>query len=72
VHITPSLIFPEVTYVDAFRNTYKFYESSEVKEFIEKNKEYTDTATFTFYQQDYSKDIPEEPQSFDIVVSQYG
>ena len=72
IHITPSLIFPDVTYVDSFRNTNKFYESLEIKKFIEKNKEYTEKSKFKFYLQDYSKDLPEELESFDLIISLYG
>lgn len=72
VHITPSLIFPDVVYVDSFRNTQKFYESSQVKEFIEKNKEYSEKIRLKFHHKDYNKDIPEDLESFDIVISQYG
>ena len=72
VHITPSLIFSDVTYVDSFKNTQKFYESSEVKEFIDANKEYDDKTKFEFYHQDYFKDLPEELESFDAIISQYG
>ena len=72
VHITPSLIFPDVTYVDSFRNTQKFYQSSQIKEFIEKNKEYQEKTNLTFYHQDYCKDLPEDLKSFDVIISQYG
>ena len=72
IHITPSLIFPDVTYVDSFRNTNKFYENLEIKKFIEKNKEYTEKSKFKFYLQDYSKDLPEELESFDLIISLYG
>lgn len=72
VHITPSLIFPDVTYVDSFRDTYKFYENLEVKEFIEKNRDYKEEARFKFYYQDYFKDLPESLESFDVVISLYG
>lgn len=72
VHITPSLIFSDATYIDSFRNTHKFYESAEVRDFIDKNKEYSDKANFKFYHQDYYKDIPEEIESYDVVISQYG
>ena len=72
VHITPSLIFSDITYVDSFRNTDKFYESQEIKKFIEKNKEYSEKSKFKFYLQDYSKDLPEELESFDLVISLYG
>jgi hypothetical protein len=72
VHITPSLVFSDVTYIDSFRNTYKFYESLEVKDFIEKNKGYQSETNLKFYQQDYNEDIPEDIESYDIVISQYG
>ena len=71
VHITPSLIFPDVTYVDSFRNTAKFYEAEDVKEFISKHKEYDNEAKIKFYQQDYNKDLPESETQFDLVISQY-
>lgn len=71
VHITPSLIFPYVTYVDSFRNTHKFYESQDVKEFIQEHKEYSQDSEFTFYQKDYTKDIPENIETFNVIISQY-
>ena len=71
VHITPSLVFPDVTYIDSFRNTYKFFESEDVKEFIKKNQEYPGEAKFKFYQQSFFSDFPEELESFDVVISQY-
>ena len=72
VHITPSLIFSDITYVDSFKDTYKFYESKDVKEYIEKNKKYGEKTKIKFYHQDYSKDIPEKLKSFDLIISQYG
>jgi len=71
VHITPSLVFSNVIYVDSFKNTYKFYESIDVKEYVEKNKQYKEKSTYKFYQQDYSKDLKEELGSFDTIISQY-
>lgn len=71
VHITPSLIFPHVVYVDSFRNTYKFYESTEVADFIKTQKEYSDESYYKFYQQNYDSNIWEELESFDLIISQY-
>lgn len=71
VHITPSIVFPYVSYIDSFKNTYKFYEDYEVKDFIQKNKEYSQDAVFNFYGQSYTSDIPEALESFDIIISQY-
>jgi len=71
VHITPSLIFSDVTYVDSFRNTYRFYEAADVKEFISSHKEYEAEASIHFYQQDYNKELPAGENQFDLIISQY-
>lgn len=71
VHITPSLIFSNVTYADSFRNTYKFFEDAETLDFIEESKEYSGTPVIRFYQQDYNKPFKELNQEFDLVISQY-
>jgi len=71
VHITPSLIFSDVTYVDSFKDTHLFYKSLAVREFIKENKEYNKEVKIKFYEQDYFKELPEELESFDIVISQY-
>ena len=72
IHITPSLVFSDVTYVDSFKNTHRFFESLEVKNYIVKNKEYDEKPQYNFYHQNYLKDLPEELESFDVVISQYG
>ena len=71
VHITPSLIFPNVVYVDSHKNTFKFYESQEVIDFVDKKKEYPEAAKFKFYQQSYYSDLTEDKESFDYIISQY-
>lgn len=71
VHITPSLIFPDVTYIDSFRGTDKFFENPEVKNYINTNKEYAEDSRIVYYHQDYSKDLPEGLGSFDMIISQY-
>ena len=72
VHITPSLIFSDVVYVDSFKNTYKFYEALDVRNFIQNNKEYSQDSVYKFYQQSYSNVLPEPSKSFDMIISQYG
>ncbi|QMU55168.1 MAG: hypothetical protein GKS07_09925 [Nitrosopumilus sp.] len=72
VHITPSFVFSDTVYVDSFRDTQKFYESLEVRKFIEKNKEYQEKTNLKFYPQDYTQNIPEDLESFDAIISQYG
>ena len=71
VHITPSLIFSNVTYADSFRNTYKFFKDQEAIEFIKKNKEYSEEPIVKFFQQDYNKPFKELDKEFDLVISQY-
>jgi hypothetical protein len=71
VHITPSLIFSNVTYADSFRNTYKFFEDKETYDFINKNKEYSEEPNVRFYQQDYNKPFNNLGKEFDLVISQY-
>lgn len=71
VHITPSLIFLNVTYADLFRNTYKFFEDKETIDFIRKNKEYSGEPIIRFYQQDFNKSFNELNKEFDLVISQY-
>lgn len=71
VHITPSLIFPNVVYADSYKNTYKFYENIKTHEFISKHKEYNEEPIVTFYQQDYSKAFNELTTEFDLIISQY-
>lgn len=72
IHITPSLVFSDVTYIDSFRDTNKFFISPEIEKYIRKHKEYNEQSKIKFYHQDYRKEIPEEFGSFDLVISQYG
>ncbi|MCB0793874.1 MAG: hypothetical protein KDB88_03980 [Flavobacteriales bacterium] len=71
VHITPSLVFPDVVYADSFRNTHTFFEDPAVAEYIAQHKEYTEPARFRFLQQDYTRPFVELKQDFDLVLSQY-
>lgn len=71
VHITPSLIFSNVTYADSFRNTDKFFQEQKTIDFINNNKEYNEESIIRFYQQDYYKTFKELRKEFDMVISQY-
>ena len=71
VHITPSLVFPNVVYADSFRNTYKFFEDVETKKYINQNKEYAEGSSFYFFQQDYNKPFAGLNDDFDLIISQY-
>lgn len=71
IHITPSLIFSNVTYADSFRDTQKFFENSNTNEFIRERKEYPEEAFLRYYQQDYRKPFKDLGREFDLVISQY-
>jgi hypothetical protein len=71
VQISPSFIFPEVTYVDSFRKAKPFFEDAAVPEYINERKEYEQKAHFTFLPRDYQKDLELEPASFDLLISLY-
>lgn len=71
-HITPSLIFQDVTYIDSSKKLNKFFNSNELKKYIEKNKEYKRKPIIKFINQDYSKKLRLDIESFDLIISQYG
>ncbi|MEZ4740790.1 MAG: hypothetical protein R2818_15865 [Flavobacteriales bacterium] len=71
VHITPSLIFSDVCYADSFRNTHKFFEDEATSAYINAAKEYPESASVRFFQQDYNKPFAELGEDFDLLISQY-
>jgi len=71
VHITPSFIFPETTYVDTDKRTKKFFEYSGLMDFIIQKKTYTQQPKISFYPVDYRTTINEKEMSYDLLISQY-
>ncbi len=71
VHLTPALVFPFTCFVDSDRRAKKFFDSPEVSRYISNHKIYTSDAEFIFHLSDYNKGIPEQPNSFDLLISQY-
>ena len=71
VHITPSLVFPDVTYVDSFRNTDRFFADPNTLAFIQAKKEYSQEPVILYYHQDYNQPFPDLGQEFDLLISQY-
>lgn len=70
IHITPSLVFPEVVYVDSYKKTKKLLEEPTVPKFIEKNKLYPENSKFKYIQEDYTKPLCIK-NDFDLLISQY-
>ena len=71
VHITPSFIYPSVTYVDTDKRASKFFSDLFIRDFVSKRRIYSQKATITFHSADYRSDIGEKDESFDLLISQY-
>lgn len=71
VHVTPSFVFPVVTYVDTDKRTLKFFENPGLMDFIAKWKIYPQSPKITFHPVDYRNPIDEENKSYDLLISQY-
>jgi len=69
IHITPSLVFPRVVYVDMFSKMKQFFNNSEVVTYITKNSTAKNKPEIVFHQSDYSKDFGESKNSFDLLIS---
>jgi len=70
IDITPSQVIPQVTYVDNFRGTIKFFSKiEEVERFIELSKTYAEKTSIRFLAADYN-DLDIEGL-FDLIISQY-
>ncbi len=70
-HITPILVFPEVVFDDTYKKLIAFYESEEIRMYIKSRKEYSEEPKYRYIPQDYTKGLPLEPKSFDLLISQY-
>jgi hypothetical protein len=72
VDITPSFYFPYTVYIDNDNKAKKFFKEGEmIKEYIDKNKEYTQDSFFRYFPNDYSLKIDEKENSFDLLISLY-
>lgn len=70
IHITPSIVFPEVVYVDSYKKFKDMVDSDEARKFIEQNKKYDQAPSIRFIQQNYDKTLDIE-NDFDLLISQY-
>ncbi len=71
VHITPSFVFPVVTYVDTDNRAEAFFKDPCVSDYISKRKTYDSEPELSFFHKDYRKSIEEKRGSFDLLISQY-
>ncbi len=71
VHITPSLVIPQMVYVDMDKRCKAFFESEETLVFVDKHKQYEQAASYRFHKADFSEGFPESKDSFDVLISLY-
>ena len=71
VHITPSLVIPHMVYVDMDKRCEPFFNSEMTKVFVDRNKEYEESASYRFHKADFSEGFQEKKDSFDILISLY-
>lgn len=72
IHITPSLMIPEVIYVDKDKKAIKFFENTEeINNFIDNNKIYNEKTIVRFEAKDYWKELSVPQRYADLLISQY-
>ena len=69
IHLTPSLVFPYVVYVDFFAAMESIFNDSKLLKYIETHSETLDKKAIKFHKVDYREGIDEEQESFDLLIS---
>ena len=72
VHITPSLIFPHVVYVDQSPIVEEFFvDLDRIREYVDRNKHYKRRAYIRFIPQDFTLPLKLPSTNFDLLISLY-
>lgn len=71
VHITPSFFISDMTYVDSDKRISKFFNDSDVFQYVKSNQIYDEQPAIAGIQADFSSELPLEEKSFDILFSFY-
>ena len=70
IHVTPSLYFPHVVYIDQSETSAQFFaKETSLLEFVSRNKRYKPSAYVRFLQQDYTQPLPLREGTFDLLLS---
>jgi SAM-dependent methyltransferase len=70
VHITPSLYFPHVVYVDKSETAAQFFaDENPISDFVKRNKHYKQSAYVRFIHQDYAQTLPLREGAFDLLLA---
>lgn len=72
VHITPSLVIPEMYYNDLDKNANRFFEVlSEPLEYVNQNKQYTEDAQIAYEAADFTSVLKAKINYYDLLISLY-
>ncbi len=71
VHVTPSFVFPCVTYIEMDKRAAKFFAEPGLEQLITSRKDYTEQVPIKFFAQDYRKEIEGEDGKYDLLISQW-
>ena len=72
IHITPSLFFPHVVYVDQSATAIEFFaDMRSIQTYINQNKRYKRRAYVRFIAQDYTTPLALQRAEFDLLISLY-
>lgn len=72
VHITPSLIIPEVVYIDSDKKAISFFKNKEeIINYVEKNKIYREQSKIFFEPKDYNGNLSISKKYYDLLISQF-
>ena len=68
-HITPSLFFQNVVYVDNYAKIKATYSDEKVLDFVKEYKEFPEDPVIKFKSKNFESDIGEKAKSFDLLMS---
>jgi len=72
IHITPSLVIPEMYYVDTDKKALKFYKNIKtIEQYIEKNKLYDEASKLNFEGIDFTNHLNAKKSHYDLMISLY-
>jgi len=69
VHITPSFFISQMVYVDTDRRCNNFFSDRLTLDYIIRKKTYNESPEIRFHRADFTKNINEKAESFDLLIS---
>jgi len=71
VHITPSFFISQMVYVDTDKRCKKFFSDKPILDYIIRRKTYHESPEIRFHPTDFTINIIEKVESFDLLISLY-